>query len=201
MFTDRVIPLLAGMFAFAGIAAVVPACASDASEDARQEYALEKQAGTAVAATSDAGDAELHCAYLPAAAKPGEKTFRFEDGNKAEFSASRIQFVTADGSKTQIEDGAEVARKNWWCQADGIVLFRSVKSAGGKLGAVKVEWFDSRGARISVMRVKVPGENGDWSYERSRVVDECLGMTFRVQEGKNAKPARFVEYKLCPSGI
>jgi hypothetical protein len=210
MAIDREKMVLAGFVVVTGIAAFMPASASDVpdkeavivNEDGRLEYALH---GQAAPGAPSAGARGRHCRYL-APPGPGEKTVLFRDGNKAVFSANRIQFLAPGGAKKQIEGGADVSRKDWWCQADGLVLFESVQAPDGRLAAVKVEWFDTKGARNTVTRVNVPphGENADWSYAHSRLVDECLGMTFRVSErGPDGaqRPPRFVEYKLCPTGI
>jgi hypothetical protein len=204
--------LLGGVVAFMCVVTLRPACAAD-----RPDEAARVPLGKAVVVGGDirleytegahnAGSEELYCNYLSSADHSGDKTFRFADGNTVVFSAAGkhgTQFVAADGAKTQIEDGERVQRKTWWCQEDGVVLFRAVLASGGNLSGVKVEWFDSRGARRTETQLNLPptGEKVTWSYESVRPVDDCLGLTFRVQEGKSAGSAKLVEYKLCPTGI
>lgn len=215
--TNRKIALLGGVIAFICVVTLRPACASDqpdegvqpfinkaavVGEDARVEYFANVR-NAATASMHQAENEELHCNYI-AAPNSNDKTFRFEDGNKVVFSAAgknRIQFVAVDGAKTQIEDEEGVHRKNWWCQKDGVVLFETVLATNGSLSGVKVEWFDSSGTRRTETQVNIApyGESVNWSYESSRLVDECLGLTFKVQEGKAS--AKFIEYKLCPKGI
>lgn len=200
--------VVAGAIVFAGMGASMHARAGDEravliSEDGRLEYELQ---GQPMAGMALPGDAELHCNYSSEAPHSGERTLRFGDGNRAVFSTRRIQFITADGAKTQIDDDADVSRKNWWCREDGLFLFSSVMNAGGKLGAVRVEWLSSSGGRNNTTLVTVPphGENVNWSYKHSRLVDECLGMTFQLQgraRNGSPKPAQLLEYKLCPAGI
>ncbi len=197
--------LLGWAIVLAGMGASMHARAGDeravsVSEDGRQKYELK---GQPVADAPLPGDGELHCKY---SSRSGEKTLRFADGNRAAFSARRIQFITAEGTNTRIDDAADVSRKNWWCREDGLVLFSSVMNAAGKLSAVRVEWLKSDGARNNTTLVTVPaqGENVSWSYEHSRIVDECLGMTFQLEErARNGSPipARLLEYRLCPAGI
>jgi len=205
--------LLAGIFVFGGALASMPCRASDGTdeqsvivnEDGRFEYPLEGKAVAAGVAT--AGGAEAHCSYLPAVPGASARTVRFADGNEAAFSAGRVQFIPRDGARTRIDDGAEVTGKSWWCQADSVVLFRTLASPGGRLDALKVELFSSKGEPITVTLVHVPphGNQERWSYEHSRLVDECLGMTFRItrdgKPGDSLKDARFIEYRLCPKGI
>ena len=214
---------LGGLAALVWVGAL-PACAADRAdagaleplankavvegEGARLEYTVAVHDAPQAAARND-GSGEAHCNYLAAAPQAGDKTFRFADGNQVVFSNAgnnRIQFVAADGAKKQVEDGERVSRKNWWCQEDGVVLFRTVAAPGGNLSGLKVEWFDSRGTRRNEIQVNLPpsGDGYTWSYENARQVDDCLGLSFRVQEGKAAaaqKPAKLVEYKLCPTGI
>ncbi len=192
---------LAGL-AVAGVATILPAWAA-AGADAQavmvqeggQEYALPGK----VAAKAQIGATELNCSYQPASA--GEKSFHFADGNSAVFSANGIRFVTPQGAAAV----ADSAGSSWWCQADGLVVFtpQAGNNAAGEKSAVKVELYSSAGARITELRVSAPphGAEVSWTYEYARPVDDCLGMTFRVQSAAAGhRPAQHIEYKLCPAG-
>lgn len=178
------------------------------NDDVRLEHSL--QAGDAAAAVPTNGtDPEVVCKYLPAATRASDKVFRFADGNTVVFPASpnsRIWFITAEQGPIAIAEAEPAHRKTWWCQKDGLVLFRAITTPEGKLSAINVDWYDSKGTRLTETRLNIPAYRLDisWAYRHARVVDDCLGLSFRIQKekaGDSPQPPRFVEYKLCPTGI
>jgi hypothetical protein len=204
--------MLGAGIVFMSAAALQPACAADKPEQALADRVVVSGDDVRLENAVEVRDAsaslhgELHCNYLSAS---NGKTFVFKDGNRAVFPAGGtggVRFVAAGGANTQIEAEGKSTLKSWWCQEDGVVLFSTVQAPEGGLGGVKVEWFDSKGMRRSATQVNLvpPGGQAIWSYAGARPVDDCLGLTFMVQEniasGAPGK-ARYIEYKLCPKGI
>ena len=112
----------------------------------------------------------------------------------------------ADGTTRQVGgDRADLSASQRWCRDDGMVLFSPLSAPDGNLRAVRVEWLADSGAHVADTLVNLPprARGSSWTFAHARLLDDCLGLSFRIQAGSGDAKARprLVEYKVCPAGI